>query len=512
MALHKHEVDKKLRVSEKLYRAIFDNSIDAVMLTAPDGSILAVNPAACRFYGGTEDEIIKAGRADFMDTADPRLPVLLEKLEKTGRASGELRIKRKDGALFDAEISFSVFPDSEGNLMSSIISRAITEQKTLEEKLKSLTREQAIILENSSMGIAFLKEREIVWVNGNMEHILGYTKEELTGKETRLIYASAEEYERVGREAYPHLSREDVYEGEAMFRRKDGALLWVRLCGKVINPSDPSAGSIWIAEDITERKKIEEEREQMLIQQSRMAAMGEMIGAIGHQWRQPLNVLGLIVQSLKDAYDYGELDSERMTTAVHETMAQVTFMSRTIDDFRNFMKPSKEKSSFDAKVAMGEIFSLLSAQMKSNYISYTITCHVHNRTWASFQEIISCGEFEITSYKNEFKQVILNLISNAKDAILERRKKGLMVDDEEGRIAADFYRNGERIIIAISDNGGGIPEENIERIFDPHFTTKEAGTGIGLYLAKTIIEKNMGGRLYAGNTDSGAKFTIELMA
>lgn len=380
-----------------------------------------------------------------------------------------------------------------------------------EEKLKQLTREQEIVLENSSMGIAFLKERKFSWVNGKFAEILGCTKEELAGKDSRLMYSSPEEYERVGREVYPHLARADVYEGEAMLKRKDGTLLRGRLCGKVIDQSDPSAGSIWIAEDITERKKIEEERERMLVQQSKMAAMGEMIGAIGHQWRQPLNTLGLVVQGLKNSYDDGELDDETLSQAVKETMAQVTFMSKTIDDFRNFTNPEKRKEAFDLKVAVGEIFALLSAQMKVNAVRYALTCYVHNRITTSFEEVKTCGEFEITSYRNEFKQVILNLIGNAKDAILERRGKGLMPPGEEGRIDAGFYRRGNIIMITITDNGGGIPEENMDKIFDPYFTTKKdgKGTGIGLYIAKTIIEKNMGGRLYAANKGNGMQFTIE---
>jgi signal transduction histidine kinase len=252
------------------------------------------------------------------------------------------------------------------------------------------------------------------------------------------------------------------------------------------------------------------EKEELLLQQSKMAAMGEMIGAIGHQWRQPLNVIGLLVQSLKDAYEYGELDQALIDRTVDETMKQVYFMSKTIDDFRNFMNPSKKKETFDLKVVTGEVFSLLSAQMKSNYISYSLTCHIHNKTFNNFTEIIGCGECEITSYKNEFKQVILNLVTNAKDAILDRRKKGLMKGGDAGNINIDFHREDKKIIVELTDNGGGIPEENLERIFDSHFTMKEGGTGIGLYITKNIIEKNMGGKLSVANVEGGAKFTIEL--
>lgn len=253
------------------------------------------------------------------------------------------------------------------------------------------------------------------------------------------------------------------------------------------------------------------EKEEMLVQQSKIAAMGEMIGAIAHQWRQPLNNLGLVVQSLQDSYEHGGLDKTLIDKTVTETMNQITFMSKTIDDFRDFMNPSKNRQTFDLKVAAGEIFTLLSAQMKNNYIACSITCHVHNKTFTNFDAIETCGECEITSYKNEFKQVILNLITNAKDAIFERRAKGLMRHSDEGRIDIDFYSKNNKIIIEMSDNGGGMSEEYISKIFEPYFTTKGEGkgTGMGLYMSRTIIDKNMGGKLSVANIEGGAKFTIE---
>lgn len=306
----------------------------------------------------------------------------------------------------------------------------------------------------------------------------------------------------------------------------------------ILGPNGELTGAVHAAKDITERKKLEEElkgktllleemneelqkaaleqyrhrveKEQMLIQQSKLAAMGEMIGAIAHQWRQPLNSLGLIVQSLKDVYECGELDAVYLDKTVNNAMMQINFMSRTIDDFRNFINPSKQKSSFDIKVAVGEIFSLLSSQMKNNFISYALTCHVHNKTFRDFREVETCGDFDMESFKNEFKHVILNLVINAKDAILERRRKGEMDNAEKGMISADFYRDHNKIIMTLTDNGGGIPDGLMDRIFEPYYTTKGEGTGIGLYMSKTIIEQNMGGKLTVRNINGGAEFRMEL--
>jgi signal transduction histidine kinase len=254
------------------------------------------------------------------------------------------------------------------------------------------------------------------------------------------------------------------------------------------------------------------QHEHMLIQQSKLAAMGEMISAIAHQWRQPLNAVGLIIQNIKDAYEYGELDKKYLDKSVETSMNQIQFMSKTIDDFRNFFRPDKEKIPFDVKQTAGEVLAMFSSQLKANNISYRVVCHAHDRTFEDFTEIISCGEMTLIGYQNEFKQAFLNLITNAKDAIIERRQSGDMDIEEKGVISFDFEKSGEKIIIRITDNGGGIPEDIIDRVFEPYFTTKEQGrgTGIGLYMSKVIIENNMGGSLTVKNINGGAEFRIEV--
>lgn len=269
--------------------------------------------------------------------------------------------------------------------------------------------------------------------------------------------------------------------------------------------------------NVTLERRVEEEvrknldKDRMLAHQARLAAMGEMIGAIAHQWRQPLNALGLIIQDIPDARKFGELTDEYLATSVEKGMKQIQFMSRTIDDFRSFFRPDKEKKAFDIKIAIAEVLSMFSAQLKTNDISYRLKCHEHNKTFEDFTEVQMCGEFTIEGYENEIRQVFLNLIGNAKDAIVESRLNGKMPADTKGHIAFDFERAGDKAIIRITDNGGGIPEDIISRIFEPYYTTKEQGkgTGIGLYMSKMIIENNMDGKLSAKNIPGGMEFRIE---
>ncbi|MBF0555329.1 MAG: PAS domain S-box protein, partial [Nitrospirae bacterium] len=292
--------------------------------------------------------------------------------------------------------------------------------------------------------------------------------------------------------------------------RTDGACVWTEVIAQSITLNDKEC-IIGVFRDITMRKKYETE-EKLLIQQSKMAAMGDMMAAIAHQWKQPLNSLSLLLQDIRDAYQFGELDEAYIDTAVEKSMHEVHFMAKTIEDFRNFFKPAMEKETFDLIEVAADVLSMLSNQLKTNSISYSITCHTHNRTFRSFAEVMPCDATLITTYKNQLAHVILNIINNARDAIILRRRSGLLGVTDEGTISVDCYKEGETLKLSISDNGGGIPEEIMGKIFEPYFTTKpqDVGTGIGLYMSKIIVEDKLGGRIYVRNIEGGAAFTLEL--
>ncbi len=265
----------------------------------------------------------------------------------------------------------------------------------------------------------------------------------------------------------------------------------------------------------TLEEKIKEEvsknlkKDRLLAHQSRLAAMGEMIGAIAHQWRQPLNALGLIIQDIKDAYEFGELNEDYLHRNVKKSMEVIKSMSMTIDDFRNFFRPDKEKTLFDVKDSITNVLMMFSGQLKANSISFRFTCHAHNKVFEKVKDIVSCGEHKVIGYKNEFEHVIMNLINNAKDAF---EAEARMSDSHHRLVIIDIYIEEDQVIVTLKDNAGGIPEGIIDRVFEPYFTTKEQGkgTGIGLYMSKMIIENNMGGSLTVRNVEGGAEFRIEL--
>lgn len=227
--------------------------------------------------------------------------------------------------------------------------------------------------------------------------------------------------------------------------------------------------------------------ERLMIQQARLAAMGEMIGNIAHQWRQPINTLNLILANIKDAYEYDELDKPYLDEAVSKGERLIQSMSSTIDDFRNFFKPNKAKCDFSLRKAIDDTINLIGPGLKSHNISVII---------AEGGDILSHG------FPNEFSQVLLNILTNAKDALLERRIA-------DGSIEIRLDCDEHQAFVAIRDNAGGIPEDISHKIFDPYFSTKEKGTGIGLYMSKMIME-NMGGNITAQNVEGGAEFTLAL--
>jgi C4-dicarboxylate-specific signal transduction histidine kinase len=230
------------------------------------------------------------------------------------------------------------------------------------------------------------------------------------------------------------------------------------------------------------------EKDHLLIQQSRLAAMGEMVHNIAHQWRQPLNALGLLVQNLDFDFRDGVLDRETMDRQVALAMELIVGMSRTIDDFRQFFSPDKQPTDFDVGQAVTSALTIIEPALAHHRIA--LDKHFEPKVLAH-------------GYPSQFSQVVLNIVSNAKEAITGSGTRS-------GRVTVRLGAENGKARLVIEDNGGGVPPEILPKIFDPYFTSKDKGSGIGLYMSKTIIERNMNGTIAAENQDGGARFVIEL--
>jgi len=232
------------------------------------------------------------------------------------------------------------------------------------------------------------------------------------------------------------------------------------------------------------------EQEQILIQQSKLAAMGEMIGNIAHQWRQPIAEISAILMNMKITYEFNKFTQEYMNIKITEANKLTSYMSQTISDFQNFFNPQGEKELFSIEKACKDAFFIVESSMKYHSIDVQFDIQVNS---------------QVFGYKNEYSQVILNILSNAKDIFIERKIKNPSIKIE--------IKTGENYaIVKIEDNAGGIRDEILEKIFEPYFTTrhKTQGTGIGLYMSKNIIERSMNGFINVVNKNQGACFIIKV--
>lgn len=233
-------------------------------------------------------------------------------------------------------------------------------------------------------------------------------------------------------------------------------------------------------------------QEKMIIHQSRQAAMGEMLESIAHQWRQPLNIIGLSCANLEMEHDLGVQNDKNFKDKMQIIASNINYMSNTIDDFRDFLNPDREASFFNPETTIKEVYHILAAQLENNHIELTIHSNM---------------QLELYGIENEFKQVVFILINNSKDAIKSLQKN---VPDLKGKIEVKLWQKLKTNNISFCDNGGGIKEDIIHSIFDPYFTTKfaSAGTGIGLYIAKNIIATRMKGEIKAVNIKDGCCMNI----
>ena len=253
-------------------------------------------------------------------------------------------------------------------------------------------------------------------------------------------------------------------------------------------------------------KKIKEgvienmETQKMMIYQSRLAQMGEMISMIAHQWRQPLGSISAVTASIKlkqslkkfnlDTPEGQEEQAAFIETSVTKIENYIQFLTTTIDDFRNFFRPDQHQDTTSLSLIIERSLKIIGKSLDV----HKITLHTHNASTS-----------ELCTYETQVTQVVINILKNAQDALLEKKV-------EDGTIWLNAYDANGFFIIEIEDNAGGIPEAVLPKIFDPYFSTKAAknGTGLGLYMSKTIIEEHCHGALSVENTPKGAKFTIKI--
>lgn len=443
----------------------------------------------------------------------------IDRAVRTGSMlENEYRVVQPDGTLRWISALGRTICDAAGEPQRMVgICIDVTRRRQAEEALQRSEDRYRSLVEMSPDALFINENNRIVFINHAGLRLIGAaTPEQVLGKTPYdLIHPDYHEVirERIDRQ----LLGENAPLIEEKVLRLDGSIVDVEVVAAPFATDNGMAIQV-ILRDITERKRAEArlfERQQLLAElnrtleqrvdeetrknrgkdcllflKGRQAELGEMIGNIAHQWRQPLNTIGLYVQELACTWHNGNLCSDHLDSTVTCVLQLLRHMSQTIDDFRDFLRPDREQKAFNIGETLDRTLSLVSETFRLNSIRVTI----------ERVEYLSAN-----GYSNEFAQVLLTLLNNARDVLVERRIS-------QPCIVVKMERVENRAVISIADNGGGIAEEVMERIFEPYFTTKgsNGGTGIGLYIAKAIIEKSMNGHLTVRNTGDGAEFRIEV--
>ncbi|SFV61922.1 Aerotaxis receptor Aer [hydrothermal vent metagenome] len=321
--------------------------------------------------------------------------------------------------------------------------------------------------------------------------ISGYSKKELIGK-THNIVRHPDMPKSVFREMWKALKQKKSWQGKVKNLKKNGDEYWVYAnIESILNNKGEIKGYASIRVDITDSVHLQEElennrkKDRLLLQQSKHAQMGEMLAMIAHQWRQPLSAISAASITLNMKAQMDMLEKNVVIEVANKISDLTQHLSKTIDDFRDFFKNTKEKKEITYQELINKTLEIVEVSLKNKNITI-------------IREEESKEVF--VTYTNELKQVVLNLIKNAEDILLEKNIKEPYIK---------IVTEGNKL--KIYDNGGGIPEDIIDKIFDPYFSTKSLnGTGLGLYMSKTIIEEHCEGKLTAHNEADGAVFVVEL--
>lgn len=504
------EKEMALINSEIRYKALSDATHEAVFFMV-DAHCIAANKTALQMFGYSEEEAIGKHALTIIDEKYHNETIQRIKANYT-HPYNSVGV-RKDGSRFPIRILGRMF-NYQGKETRITTIRDISIEKEREKALsKSENKFRTYFEGHDAIKLQIdPKNKRILDANNSAAAFYGYSRKELMSKsiydlntlppkEVNKLIIRATKREQ-NSFSFPH-------------RLKNGEIRDVKVYSTPIE-IDGEETLFSIIQDVTEGKKAAEklkkreaqlaeinktlrekvnsevarsrEKDHFLIQQSRHAALGEMIGNIAHQWRQPLNEVSILINDLADANSFGILDQAYFEKTIDNVYKRLKFMSETINDFSNLYNDDFKEELFSPKALIEKLMQFVKGTMESNKIIIKLTCK---------------HDFEVYGYPNMLSHVLLNLLNNSRDILYERNIKNPTIS-----IRVIKYKQVYKIIVL--DNGKGVEKEICNKIFDPYFTTKKfnLGSGLGLYMAKTMIEKQMNGRIEFQNKEEGAEFKI----
>jgi two-component system, NtrC family, C4-dicarboxylate transport sensor histidine kinase DctB len=502
---------------------VLDSINDGLVISDLEGNVLAMNKVALALHGFDSNREVRRHLSEYREMFELRdlegraLPFeewpLMRVYDGEEFHDYEVLTHRKGGKrVWVGSYSGAPVRNKTGEIILSVITvRDITLKIGTEEALGIATANMREF--TSAMPVRVIrcsKDRRYLWVSEEYAQWLGRPSQEIVGRSLPEI---------IGEEALeaitPYLERVLAGQRVTYETRINYLGIGARWVTATYMPTYDAAGGVdgWfgVVFDITDRKDLEEklqranetleqrigqaveelrQKDELLLIQSRQAVMAETINNLAHQWRQPLNTLALLAQEMQMTCRTGGGSQEYLEANIRKSLDTIMNLSKTIDDFRYFLKPCSEAEEFEAHEVLNKTLSLLRGSLSSQNI----------RT-----EVEITGNPIVKGCPSQFSQVLLNILSNAREAFATREVPDPLV-------AIRVYNVAGKTVLTVTDNAGGIPDQVIAKVFEPYFTTKDSnsGKGIGLFMCKTIIDKSMNGTISVRNVGSGAEVRIEL--
>lgn len=485
----------------KHYQDLYEYSNDAIIIHSLEGEIFMTNPHAGVMFGWTEEELMTFNFFNqFSVKGELEINNLRKKLIEEGSERIHCNLIKADQTTFNVEISFTLMNITNTNVVQAIIRDVTFGEETL--KVLKKTNEA---LNRSKKDLTEVHKRAHI---GNWEYDVATNSITWSDEIYRIFELNPNEFEanyeaflasihrddvkRVNMAYMTSMTRKESYHESFRLITSKGIKYVEDRCEHILDKEGNIARSIGLIQDVSELVKKDEQikhQEEMIIVQSRHAAMGEMIGMIAHQWRQPISIVGLLTEAvqkhlLEDTINFDEVEED-----LEVISNQVHYMSNTIEDFKNFFQKSNKIDKVELNTLLNEIKTMLGAVLKRHDIELKITCNT---------------SIFLHTYSRELLQVLMNIVTNAKDVL--EKKVGLK------EIVITTSQEQEEVQIKIFNNGSFIDDAIKYKIFEPYFTTKSnsGGTGLGLYMVKTIIDKHIQGKISVENVADGVEFSITL--
>ena len=507
-----------------LLKTSFELANEAIYLITQQGKVLFANSKACSHLGYTRKEIrnLNVWDIDAVVTTQEEFTETFKKFDSDEPTIFESKHRKKDGTIIPVEISSSIIEiNGRDHLISYVsdISHKVNQKEQLDLYFEFIKESNEIIF------LVDFETKFIEFANEKACKALGYSVDEFKELKISDIRKSLIDNKEIP-QIFNEIKTEKNMTTVGQYLCKDGESVYVETSLSLKNYKGKDY-ILAMSRDISERLELERKKEEVnkklenynktlkkevskikqelleyetiMHRQSKMAAMGEMLENIAHQWRQPLSVISVLSTGMKIQNDAGVLDKKTLTNGLNDINTSSQYLSKTIDDFRDFFKPNYNKSSFEISEVVEYTVSLAKTKFASHKNNISI--------------IENVMDLEVYTFKNELIQVLINLLNNAGDELEKSDKKRKL-------IFLETYANDESIFIKVKDNAGGIPKNILNRIFEPYFTTKHKsqGTGVGLYMSDEIVKKHMQGNIVVKNKEfmfedalyKGAEFTISL--